>query len=216
MARKSKKTTTTKISWNKILRTRRSIASIVVAALCLLGLINPNVRNSVAEALPLEILGIVDPNKPLSSKTKAPFEEGIWDVVRVIDGDTILVGDWHDKNKQYTIRFIGSDTPEVVKPNTPVEPFGHEASEFTKRKIVESGNRVRLAFDGDELDRYGRSLAMVYLPMPDGTEIWLNERLIREGLARAQLQYRFSKGAKTAFQQAEAEAKSAKRNIWSR
>ena len=214
MARKSKKSRKTKLSWNKILRTRRTLVSIIVAVLFLLGLINPDVRDRVAEALPLQALGIADPNRPLPSKTQGPLEEGIWTVVRVIDGDTFIVGDAMSK-QQYRVRLIGADTPETVKPNTPIEPFGPEASDFTKRKIAEANHRVRLAFDGDQVDRYGRSLAMVYLQMPNGSEIWLNELLIREGLAHAQLQYRFSKGAKEAFRLAEEEAKRAKRNLWS-
>jgi len=133
--------------------------------------------------------------------------------VKVVDGDTIDVED--DAGNKHRIRFIGADTPETVKPNTPTEPFGPEASDFTKRKIAEANNLVRLAFDGDQIDKYGRNLAMIYLQMPDGSEVWLNELLIREGLARAQLQYRFSKGAKDAFRQAEEDAKMAKRNLWS-
>jgi len=153
-------------------------------------------------------------NLPLPSKVQAPLTEGIYPVVRVVDGDTIIIGDSTDKSQQYQIRFIGADTPEVVKPNTPVEPFGPEASEFTKQKIAEANNCVRIVFDGDQIDRYNRVLAMIYLPMPDG-DVWLNELLIREGLARAQTQYRYSNGAKDAFRRAEAEAKAAKRNIWS-
>ena len=151
---------------------------------------------------------------PLSSKTKAPITEGTWSVVRVVDGDTLIIGEANDKAKQYKVRLIGADTPEVVKPNTPVEPFGPEASEFTKQKIAEAKNVIRIAFDGDQTDKYDRVLAMVYLQMPDGQEVWLNELLIREGLARAQTQYRFSKGAKDTFQRAEAEAKNAKKNLW--
>jgi len=150
---------------------------------------------------------------PLSSKTKAPITEGVWTVVHVVDGDTIDVGD--NVGNKHRIRLIGADTPETVRPNTPVEPFGPEASEFTKRKIAEASNRVRIAFDGDQTDRYNRTLAMIYLQMPDGNEIWLNELLIREGLARAQTQYTYSKGAKDAFRRAETEAKNAKRNLWS-
>ena len=203
----------TKLSWNKLLKSRRNLASIVVVVLFLLGLVSPDVRDRVAEALPLQALGISDPHKPLPSKTQGPLTEGVWTVVHVVDGDTIDVGD--DEGKKYRIRLIGADTPETVKPNTPVQPFGPEASDFTKRKIAEANFSVRLAFDGDQVDKYGRSLAMVYLQMPDGNEVWLNELLIREGLARAQLQYRFSKGAKSTFQQAEDEAKRAKRNVWS-
>jgi len=65
------------------------------------------------------------------------------------------------------------------------------------------------------VDRYSRILAMVYLQMPDGQEIWLNELLIREGLARTLLQDRYSRGAKDALQRAEQEARNAKRNLWS-
>ena len=153
-------------------------------------------------------------NLPLPSKVQPPLTEGIYPVVHVVDGDTLVIGDSADKSQQYRVRLIGADTPEVVKPNTPVEPFGPEASEFTKKKIAEANNQVRIAFDGDPVDRYNRVLAMVYLPMPDG-DVWLNELLIREGLAKAQTQYRYSNGAKDAFRRAEAEAKAAKRNIWS-
>ena len=181
---------------------------ITAVVLLLLGAISPDIRDSVAEAL-----SISNPNKPLTSKVQGPLTEGIWTVVHVVDGDTLDVAD--DVGNKYRVRLIGADTPEVVKPNTPVEPFGPEASNFTKWIIAEANYRVRLAFDGDQVDRYNRNLAMVYLQMPDGSEVWLNELLIREGLARAQTQYRFSKGAKATFQQAEEEAKRAKKNLWS-
>ena len=197
----------------KLLKLRYKIGSIIAVALLLLGLVNPDTRNSVAEMLEPLFPGISDPYKPLSSKVKGPLTEGIWMVVRVVDGDTLIVG---DSTNEYRVRLIGADTPEVVKPNTPVEPFGPEASDFTKRKIAEANYRIRLAFDGDQVDKYNRNLAMVYLQMPDGQEVWLNKLLIQEGLARAQLQYRFSKGAKDAFQRAEQEAQNAKRNLWGR
>ena len=186
---------------------------LVAAVLILIGLFSPNVRDSVAETLEPLFPGISSPYKPLAPRVKGPVVEGLWTVVYVVDGDTFDVSNSPDS--KYRIRIIGADTPETVKPNTPVQPFGPEASAFTKQKIAEANNRVRLAFDGDEVDKYGRSLAMVYLQMPDGKEVWLNELLIREGLARAQLQYRYSKGAKTAFQQAEDEAKRARKNLWS-
>jgi len=195
------------------LRTRRAVIMIAPIILVLIGLFSPDVRNSIAVALEPLLPGISSPYVPLSSKVKGPIEEGIWTVVHVVDGDTLRIED--GAGTKYYVRLIGADTPETVKPNHPVEPFGLEASEFTKRKIAESGNRVRLSFDGDQVDKYGRSLAMVYLQMPDGNEVWLNELLIREGLARAQTQYRFSKGAKDAFRSAETEAKNAKRNLWS-
>ena len=92
-------------------------------------------------------------------------------VVRVIDGDTIQVccvfGD------QVTVRYIGVDTPETHHPMKGVERYGKEAAE-ANRKLVD-GKTVRLEFDVQQLDRYKRLLAYVYLE--DGTfvNIWLVE-----------------------------------------
>ena len=142
------------------------------------------------------------PNKPAVSSSEPKWGEVR--VERCVDGDTIVI------EGGIRVRFIGADTPETVKPNWPVEPFGPEASEFTKKAIEAAGNRVRLEQDGDQTDRYGRQLAMVYV---DG--VLLNETLIREGLAVAQLQYRYSKEMKARFKAAEDDAKKAKRGIWS-
>jgi len=156
----------------------------------------------------------VIPYDPLPSRSISPIEEDIFDVVRVVDGDTIIVGDSNDREKQYRVRLIGADTPEVVRMGYPVEPFGQEASDFTKQIITKAGNKVRLAFDGEQVDRFNRTLAMVYLTMPDGTEIWLNELLIREGLAHARLDFRYSHGAKLSFAVAEVEARTNRKNMW--
>jgi micrococcal nuclease len=187
-------------------------AIFLVIVLALIGLVNPEWRDKIANiaaALP----GIQNENAPLPSKKQSPLKEGIWQVVHISDGDTLDVRD--DEGVTHRVRLIGADTPETVKPNSPVQPFGQEASAFTKNVITKTGGKVRIAFDGDQIDKYGRNLAMVYLQTPKG-EIWLNELLIREGLARALLQYRFSKGAKSRLQAAENQAKAARRNIWSK
>lgn len=95
-------------------------------------------------------------------------------VARVIDGDTFEI---INKGKSERVRLIGVDTPETVKPNSEVQPFGPEASSFTKKMI--EGKMVRLEFDVQERDKYGRLLAYVYLE--DGT--LLNSRLLEEGMA---------------------------------
>jgi len=78
-------------------------------------------------------------------------------VTRVIDGDTLVL----DGGER--VRLIGVDTPETVHPQKPVEYFGKEASEFTRRTA--EGRRVRLEYDQGtgRQDRYGRTLAYVYL-----------------------------------------------------
>ena len=149
---------------------------------------------------------------PAPDRTPPSPEEAVYDVVRCVDGDTIVLDDGYGNDMK--IRFIGSDTPETVKPNTPKQPFGDEASAFTKRIIADAGNKVRLAYDGDKTDRFGRTLALVYVETPEG-EIMLNERLIREGLARAKLNYHYSAATKERFRAAEEVAKAERRNIWS-
>ena len=95
-------------------------------------------------------------------------------VVRVIDGDTVRVccvfGD------RVTIRYIGIDTPETHHPMKGVEHYGKEASE-ANRKLVD-GKTVRMEFDVQQFDKYGRILAYIYLE--DGTFVnaWLGEKAL--------------------------------------
>lgn len=123
-------------------------------------------------------------------------ESGV--VERCVDGDTLIVR--FDDGTTERARLIGANTPETVKPNSPVEPFGPEASAFTKRRVEEAGGAVRLVADGDRRDKYGRRLAFVYLA---DSEISLNEELVRQGLAKAQTQYRFSSEMKRRLEAAE-------------
>jgi len=95
-------------------------------------------------------------------------------VVRVIDGDTVEV---ELDGRAEDVRLIGVDTPETVKPDTPVQCFGERASHFTKRRL--EGRRVRLVFGVERHDVYGRLLAYVYL----GRRFY-NPILVRRGLAR--------------------------------
>lgn len=95
-------------------------------------------------------------------------------VTRVVDGDTIEVrlGDQIED-----VRYIGVDTPETVKPGTPVQCFGARASRFN-HGLVER-RRVRLVFGVERRDVYDRLLAYVYL----GPR-FVNAELVRRGLAR--------------------------------
>lgn len=135
-------------------------------------------------------------------------ENGV--VERCVDGDTLMVR--FDDGTTERVRLIGANTPETVKPNSPVEPFGPEASAFTKRRVEEAGGAVRLVADGDRRDKYGRRLAFVYLA---DSEISLNEELARQGLAKAQTQYRFSAEMKRRLEAAEDAARREKLGIHS-
>jgi micrococcal nuclease len=96
-------------------------------------------------------------------------------VLRVVDGDTILVS---LDGAQERVRYIGVDTPETVKPRTPVQCFGKKASAENERLVA--GRRVRLVVDREARDRYGRMLAYVYRAS-DG--LFVNAELIRGGYA---------------------------------
>jgi len=182
---------------------------IALAILCLIGCINHETPEQVVETFEQVI-----PHNPLPSRSTSPIEEGIYDLVRVVDGDTLIVGDSTDREQQHRIRLIGMDSPELARGSTPAEPFANEATDFVKTIIAKADNKVRIAFDGEQLDQYRRTRAMVYLTMPDGQEIWLNELLIREGLARARLDFRYSHEAKLHFALAEVEARTNRRNLW--
>ena len=96
------------------------------------------------------------------------------EVVDVVDGDTIEVrigGEIED------VRYIGIDTPESVTPGEPVECFGRAASRENERLV--SGETVRLVFDAERRDRYGRLLAYV-----DAGDVFVNGELVEGGFAR--------------------------------
>lgn len=97
---------------------------------------------------------------------------------RVIDGDTIVarVGDRDER-----VRYIGVDTPETVKPNTPVQCFGPQAHDLNARLLGAPGTPLTLRFDRELRDRYGRLLAYVYRAR-DG--LFVNARLVVAGFAR--------------------------------
>jgi len=96
-------------------------------------------------------------------------------VVRVVDGDTIQVR--LDGGATERVRYIGIDTPESVKPGTPVQCFAKKASHFNAGLV--DGRDVTLKTDAEERDRYGRLLAYVYA----GPE-FVNRELVARGYAR--------------------------------
>ena len=103
-------------------------------------------------------------------------------VTHVVDGDTIDVR--MPDGDEETVRYIGVDTPETVKPDEPVQCGGPMAHAVNKRLV--GGRMVTLRFDAELRDVYGRLLAYVYLPSagPDGQPLFVNAELLRRGLAR--------------------------------
>ncbi len=128
------------------------------------------------------------------------YGQNVTKVIRVIDGDTL-----HLTNGE-KVRLIGVDTPETRHLQKPVERFGKEAYLFTK-KMVE-GKEVRLEFDWQRRDKYGRLLAYVYLT--DGA--FLNAEIIKQGYGFAYKKYPFK--YLDEFGKFEKEARENGRGLW--
>ncbi len=120
-------------------------------------------------------------------------------VRQVVDGDTLILATGE------RVRLIGVDAPEQEGPYTRAEPFGAESAAFARR--LAEGRRVRLAFDAERRDAYGRTLAYVAVGDLD-----LNAELIRQGYARAYR--RFPHRRLDEFVRLEGEARAARRGLW--
>jgi len=126
-------------------------------------------------------------------------------VRRVIDGDTVKLED------DTVVRYIGVDTPEVRRRKAQrwikePEPFAEAATE-ANRRLVE-GRVVSIEADVQPRDRYGRTLAYVYV---DGEMV--NERLIRDGLAKL-MTIPPNVRHVDRLRAAQEEARQAKRGLW--
>lgn len=149
-------------------------------------------------------------SQPPGMQPKGATETGL-PVDRVIDGDTIKV---MIDGQDVTVRLIGMNTPETVKPNSPIECFGPESSDFAKQVLT--GQRVTLEFDDTQgtTDRYGRTLAYVWLEGADGSLRLFNWDSIAAGYA-FERQYGSTPYAwKEEFADAAARARSAGAGLW--
>lgn len=142
------------------------------------------------------------------------YEEAV--VTNVVDGDTVDVeitgrsegpgAGEAEVGSEYRVRLIGIDTPESVKPNSPVECFGEEASAATAALI--DGADVKLVKDVEETDQYDRLLRYIYI----GSEM-ANARLIANGYATA---YTYPPNIRHSdlFVELEREAREGDRGLW--
>ncbi len=124
-------------------------------------------------------------------------------VTKVVDGDTIKV---KIDGKTFTVRYIGIDTPESVKPNTPVQYFGKEASDRNDHLVY--GKTVTLIRDVSQTDQYDRLLAYVLID-----DVFVNYQLVYEGYA-TQVTFPPDVACADTFKQAEREARQAQRGLW--
>lgn len=144
-------------------------------------------------------------NHPTQASGRALFSsgnarEGFYRVLRVVDGDSLEIEGVGE------VRLIGVDTPELYHPLKPIQYYAQEASNFVRQLV--SGSRVRLEYDREKFDKYGRTLAYVYLE--DGR--CLNEEIIKNGYGFALTRFPFKNLKK--YRQLEAQARKEGLGLW--
>src|SRR5690554_4679011 len=98
-------------------------------------------------------------------------------VTAVTDGDTVILDDGR------VVRMIGTQAPKLPldRPDFDTWPLAPEAKAALEALALDKP--VRLGFGGETVDRYGRTLAHVFIAGPDG-EVWAQQAMIAQGLAR--------------------------------
>ena len=136
------------------------------------------------------------------SPTQFPSSKGPFRVVRVLDGDTIVLDNGE------TVRLIGVDAPETIHPKIPVQRFGVEATDFLRRLV--EGSECTLEYEpGNIRDKYGRLLAYVFV-----RDRLANAELIRQGYAYAYIRFPFRRQSE--FVALEREARERQCGLWYR
>lgn len=139
---------------------------------------------------------VVSVEAAVSKKQTAKF-------VKAVDGDTAKLS---VKGRTYTFRFLAVDTPETVKPNTPVAFMGKRASDYTKSELKR--RKIQIQYDGNKTDKYGRKLAWIWV---DGK--LLQDKLVKKGYARVYYIYGRYKYTNI-LQKSEKKARKKKLGIW--
>jgi micrococcal nuclease len=136
------------------------------------------------------------------SSSASPRDSAV--VQSTIDGDTIHV--LLPNDEQITVRLLGIDTPETHHPTKPVGCFGPEAEQFTRKQLTNKS--VKLEYDQERHDKYGRTLAYVYV----GDQRF-NDVLIENGYAKILSIEPNTKYARTLFEE-EMKARENNLGLW--
>lgn len=99
-------------------------------------------------------------------------------VASVVDGDTVIL------DSGLEVRLAGIQAPKLPlgRPDFAPWPLAEEAKAELERLAL--GAAVELRYGGTRRDRYGRALAQLFVLSEDGSEVWLQEKMLAAGLAR--------------------------------
>lgn len=138
----------------------------------------------------------------------AQYDHNAFEVVRVVDGDTLHL-DVPDRDGRITkVRLLGIDAPEMGDAQKKPMYFVDETTRFARDLALHKVVTIYLDEQAGSRDKYGRLLA--YVELPDGR--FLNEELLLGGYAYADLRFRHSYYQK--YKQLEASARAVKAGLW--
>ena len=144
-----------------------------------------------------------------TSFAKEPIRsiEGL--VTKISDGDTIQVTD--TLGTKVKVRFYGIDCPETEKGNKRTgkvskqgQPYGEDAFRALQGKL----QRQRVRLDVMDVDRYGRTVSIVWLGNRN-----VNLEMVQEGWAWAYKQY-LDRPHASEYIQAEEQARAKRLGLW--
>lgn len=124
-------------------------------------------------------------------------------VTKVIDGDTVLLSDGQH------LRLIGVDTPELAHKDAPAQPFGAAARDHLRQLLAQHQNTLKLRYDIERHDHYGRLLAHAFLVDGSSIEAWLQTQGLGTVLIVPPNDWN-----NACYQTAEQQARQARRGIW--
>jgi len=177
-----------------------------------------NIKERVPQATSDIVQTAIDIKTSGTAKKSANAELVGVRLIRVVDGDTIIVDIGNGEDSR--VRFIGIDTPESVNPDdTKNTSYGTIASSYTKQ-LFDSVDTVWLQFDEEATDQYGRFLAYVWLKddvdtsnKQDIANFMANGILVSDGYAIDKVYLPNAKYADV-FAELRQGAQSQKRGLW--
>jgi len=154
---------------------------------------------AIAITAAASVLGIQSTARTATAPASA--QEGTVEVVRVLDGDTVVVAGWKER-----VRLANIDAPEKSHGyGKPGQPFSVQASRWLERELQgKPGVTIRCV----DSDRYGRKVCNFYRA---GQHV--NKEIVRSGLAWANTSNRRYLRDRSVLD-AQREAEAARRGLW--
>lgn len=142
---------------------------------------------------------------PMAEREAPPAQSEHWQVKpgSIYDGDTLRV---QRDGEEMKVRFCGIDAPEKQ------QALGVKARDYL-RSLVARGNGSIVVVPVEK-DRYGRTVAELFVMLPGESEIHLNSEMVAAGMAFHYAQYSGNCPNQRAIVMAQEMAKQQRLGVW--